>query len=75
MFAALRSQAGTFLAYLRHNALRMLLDLVAVVSWMIVASAALEALAVVRWAQYVALFAGVIAYAMVTPPWERPDED
>lgn len=73
MDVGLRSQAETFVAYLRHNVVRIVLDLVAVGSWMIVASAALRSFEVVRWAQYVAMFAGVIAYAMVTPAWEPPD--
>ncbi len=72
MDVGLRSQAASFVAYLRHNVVRIGLDLLAVGSWMIVASAVLQSLGVVRWAQYVALFAGVIAYAMVTPAWEPP---
>ncbi|PSP75749.1 hypothetical protein BRC81_15345 [Halobacteriales archaeon QS_1_68_20] len=70
MDVEIRSHAASLVGYLRYNALRIGLDLLAVASWMVVASALLQSLNVVRWAQYVALFAGVIAYAMVTPAWE-----
>lgn len=73
MIRGLASQARLFVAFLRHNAFRIVVDLVIVASWMIVSTRLLHSLGVVQWAQYVVLFAGVIAYALVTPKWEPLD--
>lgn len=69
MLGRLGSQARSFGAHLRTNAVRILVDLVIVTSWMIVSTELLHTLEVVRWVQYVVLFAGVLVYAMLTPPW------
>lgn len=75
MIRGLLTQASLFVAFLRQNALRIAVDLVIVVSWMIVSTQVLHSFGVVRWVQYVVLFAGVIAYALVTPPWSGPTEE
>lgn len=75
MIRGLATQARLFVAYLRYNAIRIVVDLVVVVSWMIVSARVLHSLGLVRWVQYVVLFAGVIAYALVTPQWESPNPD
>lgn len=67
-----RSRWGRLRAYLSHNGLRILVDLVVMVAWVVASWSVFELLALPQWLLYLVLFSGVIVYAYLTPPWERP---
>lgn len=59
----------------RHNATQLAVDILLITAWLLLGTEVLRLLGVPRWLQYVVLFAGVIVYAQLTPPWEHPPID
>ena len=68
----IQSRRTRLLAYLRWNRSRMIVDLALLASWLLVTSTLFGVLGLPNWLFYAVLFAGVIVYARITPPWERP---
>lgn len=50
----------------------MILDAVILASWIVLATEVFRLVRVPRWAQYLLLFTGVVAYERVTRTWEGP---
>lgn len=67
-----RPRYQRLLAYLRHNRVRIAVDLAVVTAWVLVTWSTFAWFSLPTWLLYVTLFAGVIIYSRITPPWERP---
>lgn len=68
----IETKRGRLAAYLRHNAERMVADLLILIAWIIAASTVFGVLDLPRWLLYILIFAGVVIYSRITPAWERP---
>ena len=68
----IRSRLRRLLAYLGHNRNRIVVDIALLTTWVLATSTAFSWLDLPNWLLYVVVFAGVVAYARFTSPWERP---
>lgn len=66
------SRTRRLVLYVQHNQHRMLVDLLVIWAWIIAAFSIFAILGLWRWLLYIVVFAGVIVYTRITPPWERP---
>ena len=66
------SRFWRLVAYLRHNAGRMVVDFALLATWIVVAIGLFDYIDYHRWLLYFIIFVGVLLYSRSTPAWERP---
>lgn len=68
----IESWPGRLVAFVRHNATRMAVDVIATFAWIVLTTTAFAWFELPTWLLYLVLFTGVVVYTRVTPSWERP---
>jgi len=72
---ALESRTRRLIAYILHNRDQLVVDTAIVLTWLLVSAALFRRLALPPWLHYLVFFVGIVAYAWITPDWERPYSD
>lgn len=68
----IESRFQRFVAYLKHNSGRIVVDVALLATWIVVAVVLFEYIDYHDWLLYVIIFVGVALYTRFTPTWERP---